>query len=84
MTVEWQRTADDRLETVENRYPQFKAWQSDNPANNCWLLNIRLSADREPIKIRELQSPEAVEEFVAGFLRDASPRETHEMGPTPF
>jgi hypothetical protein len=67
MITECQRNADYWTGTEEIDYPHFDAWQSDNPADNCWCLNISLSADQEPIEVRGLHSPRAVEEFAAGF-----------------
>jgi hypothetical protein len=78
MTVDWQSNADDRIATAENQYLQFKAWQSDNPVDNCWCLDIWQNADQEPIKVCALQSLKAVGEFVRGFLKDSNFRKTCE------
>ena len=69
MAVEWQRNAEDQLGAADSHYPQFEAWQTDNPVDNCWCLSIKRSADQKPIKVRDLQSPETVEKFVRGFLQ---------------
>ena len=74
MTAEWQRNADDRIETTKNHDPQFKVWQSHDPADNFWNLYIWQNADQEPIRVLGLQSPEAVEKFVRGFLKDSDYR----------
>jgi len=69
MIVEWQRNTNDQTEGAKIHYPRFEAWQPVNPVDDRWLLTIQWSAtDQEPIKVRELPDPEAVEEFVAGFL----------------
>lgn len=77
MTIEWQRNPDNWIGTTEINYPRFEAWQSDNPVNNCWCLNVTRSAGQEPIRVRELPSSRAVETFVEGFMKnsgDESPK----------
>ena len=69
MIVEWQRNTNDQAEATKIHYPRFEAWQPGNPVDDRWHLTIKRSAtDQEPIKVRELPNPEAVEEFVAGFV----------------
>ncbi len=70
MIAEWQRNADDRMETTENHDPQFKIWQTDDPVDNFWNLDIWRNANQEAIRVCGLQSPEDAEKFVIGFLRD--------------
>ena len=70
MKIRWQRNADAQAEAAENYYPRFEAWQPHNPVDNNWCLNIMRSAgDKEPTKVLALPSPEAVEEFVRGWLK---------------
>lgn len=69
MAITWQRNADNWIGTTKSNYPQFEAWQADCPADNCWCLKIKLNADQEPIKVGEFQGPDAIEDFVAGFLK---------------
>jgi len=54
---------------AEIDYPYFEAWQSDDHGGNGWCLNIKPNAGQEPIEIRGLPSPGAVEGFVKGFLK---------------
>ena len=81
MTVYWQSNTDDRISTTENHTLKFKAWQSDNPVDNGWCLNIWQNAAEAPIKICALQSLNAVGEFVAGFLKQSNFRKTCERIP---
>ena len=69
MGIAWQRNADSWIGTAKGNYPQFEAWQSDDPVYSCWCLNIRLGADQEPIKVGDFRSPDAVAAFVQGFLK---------------
>lgn len=80
MEIEWQRHGHNWIGTTAIGYPQFKAWQSDDPCDDHWCLEIRWSDDEEPIKIGALQSPEAVEEIAEGFLMELEQSEAAEKG----
>lgn len=69
MTTKWQPNADHWAGMEKIDYPHFDAWQSDNPTDTGWCLNIQLNAEQEPIEVRGLHSPEAVNECVKGVLR---------------
>lgn len=68
MRTRGQRSTDHWTGTEEIDYPHFDVWQSHNPADNCWCLNIKLSAEQEPIEVRGLHSLGAAEECVEGVL----------------
>ena len=53
----------------EDGYPRFEAWRSNNPADNCWCLNITRVKYAKPIEVRGLQSLEAVKQFSEGALK---------------
>jgi hypothetical protein len=78
MTAKWRWNAKDLAETTETDYPRFEAWQPDDSKGNCWCLNIRQSADQDPIEIRELPSLGAVEKLVEGFLEESNSRKNCE------
>ena len=70
MRIKWQRDADGQAKPVEDHYPRFEAWQPHSPVDNSWCLIIKRSAgDEDPIRVLALPSPEAVEEFVKGWLK---------------
>ncbi len=70
MRLKWQRIGDEQAEPAEDYYPRFEAWQPRNPVDDCWCLTVKRSAsDQDPIRVLALPSPEAVEEFVEGWLQ---------------
>jgi hypothetical protein len=69
MKIVWQRSTDGQAKSMEDHSPRFEACQPHSPVDNCWCLNIKRSAaDEDPIKVLALPNPDAVEEFVKGWL----------------